>query len=595
MIKIEENLNTAFDFHDLEYRPGLPVQLCAFELIEKQSNDHKLVISNKLKNIASVNNSCVNSTMDNFKYHVKFDGIIVQARVAFDDDKYLAVASIDQLKSFLPQKVDLDVNKDLMGVAFDAFVVNRGNKNGHIIGTDVALAMVENFVNKPFNIEHNRKTVVGFCTGYGFSEFGSSKPLTLDDVKGMTEPFNVVLSGYVWKVVNPDFAEELVKSNDPSSTDYLSVSASWELGFNEFNIAKGSKNLNEATIVDDENEIKSLQDDLKVFGGTGYDNNSLPIFLNLQGNVLPLGIGFTNTPAAEVQGVKISTDSDSKILQKDMPSNADDMQEDSATNQEKQEKEDNKSVLSSIENVKNIMQINTVEDITDDSMKEIAASAVRDFIKNSIEEMSKEWSSKVEEKENALKNSQEELSTLKAEIENIKAESEKVKTEFSVLQEAIKAQEIEATFQRRMSLIDDEYNLTDADHEIIAEDLRSIDSDEAFEKWMKKFSVLADAKKKSNQKATTNLVQTEKPSEQGLTKDQKNIGKYNPKTDSSASINNITASEEVVEEQKSVEDVISQAPVEEPEIPNTAPAQELSLNEKISAAFNKNSVRINTR
>ncbi len=39
-------------------------------------------------------------------------------------------ANIDNLKSLIPSSVDLDKNIDLMGVAFNAAVVNEFNKNG---------------------------------------------------------------------------------------------------------------------------------------------------------------------------------------------------------------------------------------------------------------------------------------------------------------------------------------------------------------------------------------------------------------------------------------------------------------------------------
>ena len=236
IIITDDSENLPFDLNDLEYGAGRPIQICAFDFVK--NNDKKIIVSNKIKNIAPVEQNCVNLPMDKFKYQITFDDITVYAKVNTGNEEGIVTASIDKLKEYLPKNINLDVNKDLMGVAFDAFVVNRANKNGHIISTDVALAMVENFINKPFNIEHNRKTVVGFCTGYGFSSFEGSEPLSLQEVSAMDTPFNVVLSGYVWKVVNPEFAEELVKSADADSSDYLSVSASWELGFNEFNIAK---------------------------------------------------------------------------------------------------------------------------------------------------------------------------------------------------------------------------------------------------------------------------------------------------------------------------------------------------------------------
>jgi len=567
-VKNVESL-TGFDLSDLLFSFSRPISLCAMELDKFENN--KIVISNKLKNVALLAEQSVNlpmDTMKDFKYSIRFDGIIVQAMVSSDEDKYLAVASVDQLKEYLPKNVDLDVNRDLMGVAFDAFVVNRGNKNGHIISTDVALAMVENFINKPFNIEHNRKVVVGVCTGYGFSEFGSSKPLTLEEVKTRKDPFNVVLSGYVWKIVNPDFASELVESSDPSSNKYLSVSASWELGFNEFNVAKGNKNLADATIIEKEEDIVELKDRLKVFGGNGFTEDGEMVLLNLQGNVLPLGIGFTNTPAAEVSGVVISYD---KPEVEEAVKAEDDAKEEKIV-ESSEIKMNKKSVQEENNNVKNNMQLNNIDDITEDSIKEIAASQVREFISNRIADLAKEWQSKVEEKETALKAAEDQIAELKTSLESIKADSEKVKEEFTKIQEDLKAKEIEANFQRRMSLLDEEFDLTDEDRSIIAEDLNTIENDEQFEKWYKKFSTFAAAKKKSAKK----FVLFKKEGEEKDEKDAKEE----------------KASEVVASEEKTVEEVISSAEVTEEVLPNASSPQEVSLVEKISAAFNKNSVKI---
>jgi hypothetical protein len=604
---------TGFDLSDLLFSFSRPISLCAMELDKVENN--KIIVGSKLKNVALLEEQSVNLQMDkmkDFKYSIRFEGIIVQAMVSSDEDKYLAVASVDQLKEYLPKNVDLDVNRDLMGVAFDAFVVNRGNKNGHIISTDVALAMVENFINKPFNIEHNRKVVVGVCTGYGFSEFGSSKPLTLEEVKAMKDPFNVVLSGYVWKIVNPDFASELVESSDPSSNKYLSVSASWELGFNEFNVAKGNKNLADATIIEKEEEIIELKDRLKVFGGNGYTEDGDIVLLNLQGSVLPLGIGFTNTPAAEVSGVVISYDKpqvekESKASTYEVKEGVegcngfavledgelykcfeskkeaedyvkmeqeDDMEDDEEENEiESSEiKMNKKSVQEENNNVKNNMQLNNIDDITEDSIKEIAASQVREFISNRIADLAKEWQSKVEEKETALQAAEDQIAELKISLESIKADSEKVKEEFTKIQEDLKAKEIEANFQRRMSLLDEEFDLTDEDRSIIAEDLNAIENDEQFEKWYKKFSTFAAAKKKAAKVVKEEALKEGETTEKEM-KEEK-------------------ATEVVASEEKTVEEVISSAEVTEEVLPNASSPQEATLVDKISAAFNKNSVKI---
>jgi hypothetical protein len=616
----EEYKDTKFDIQGLDISISKPIHLCGLKL--SSIEDNKIVVSNHLESLANLDEESVNLFLENlnmllknkqtnsnaedaildYEHKVIFDNITVQAMAAFEEDKYLAVASIDALKKYLPESINLDVNKDLMGVAFDAFVVNRGNKNGHIIGTDVALSMVNNFVNKPFNIEHNRKIVVGVCTGYGFSEFGTSRPLTYEDIKNTSEPFNVVLSGYVWKIVNPDFAKELLESSDPSSEKYLSVSASWELGFNEFNIAKGNKNLAEAEIINDEAELDKLKNSLRVFGGSGVDENGNSLFLNLKGSVLPLGIGFTYTPAAEVKGVMVSNQnlvSETRASNYEIKENVEgcngfavmedgemdecfpsreeaekyiknekkeDMEDDEEeSNEMKMEssliKINKKSVHTENKNVKKIMKIEKLEDINDDSLKSIEASAVRDFIKDRLSELSKDWESKVSEKENEAIEASKKVSSLEEELASLKENSDKINAELESLKQKIQADEIEANFQNRMALIDEEFNLSDADREIIAEDLRSIASEEDFQKWYNKFSVLASGKKKTTEA---------------------------PKSD--AEVKPIVAS--VVEDTKTVEDIVSSAEAKEEVLPNATNSQEASLFEKINAAFNKNSIKI---
>jgi hypothetical protein len=55
----------------------------------------------------------------------------------------------------------------------------------------------------------------------------------------------------------------------------------------------------------------------------------------------------------------------------------------------------------------------------------------------------------------------------------------------------------------------------------------------------------------------------------------------------------VVETEESPSEEKSVEEIVSSVKEEKQIIPNTSSTQEISLVEKISAAFNKNSVKIN--
>ena len=88
--------------------------------------------------------------MKDFRYKTIFSSQI-RAAVSEERDKYLALASLINVGDFIPD-IDLENNVDLLPVAFNAFVANRVNKNGDVIETETAIAIYENFLNKPINI-----------------------------------------------------------------------------------------------------------------------------------------------------------------------------------------------------------------------------------------------------------------------------------------------------------------------------------------------------------------------------------------------------------------------------------------------------------
>lgn len=72
-------------------------------------------------------------------------------------------------------------------------------------------------------------------------------------------------------------------------------------------------------------------------------------------DVVPLGVGLTENPAADVIGVAVDQEKYFSSAQTDVTINN-----------------------------KTTMKINTLEDIKDEAMKEIAASEIRDFIQSEV-------------------------------------------------------------------------------------------------------------------------------------------------------------------------------------------------------------------
>jgi len=433
--------------------------------------------------------------------------------VSEDKDKYLSLASQLDIEKFIPG-IDTEKEIDLLPVAFNACVANRVNRNGDVIDTATALEIHKSFINKPINIEHNRQKVCGVILAAGFSEFGTDEVLAEERLGEGNHPFNITLGGIIWKVVNDQLANIIEESNDPTSEKYMSISASWELGFSEYNLVlteNGNKNIESSVVVSDENEIDSLKANLKAFGGTGETEDGRSIYRKVIGQVVPLGIGLTETPAADVKGVIVP----SKLPEAETSEAS--APEDKVLD-EKTEKTVNIISQSEEINVKNkkrvIMKIESLKDISDENLKELSASSISDFIEDELQKASEEYIAQKQEVENNLKAAQEEIESLKNNTEESKKTFEAVQAELEEIKKEVAAKEAEERFVTRMTTFDDTYVLTDEDREIIAHDIKDM-NDEDFETYSKKMSILLNAKdRESLEKAEAEAAQVAKASEE---------------------------------------------------------------------------------
>ena len=397
--------------------------------------------------------------------------------VSEEKDKYLALASAIEVAEFIPEVDEKQV--DLLPVAFNAFVANRVNKNGDVVDTDTALAFYKDFKNKPINIEHNRDRVIGTILTAGFSEFGTDKPMTEEEIKEVKGPFNVTLGGVIWKVVNQRIADAIEESGDPSSEDYMKISASWELGFKDYNLVllEGSdKNIENGLIVDNEDEVASMEKDLKAFGGEGRTKDGMSVYRKVVGEVVPLGIGLTETPAADVKGVSTKKTVEEPEEEKTFAG-----VENTSQNAEK-------TVIIQNEE-KTIMKIESIKDITNDSLKELSASAVSDFIESELKEASERFSAEKAQVESNLKEAQEKIEAVTADYDKIKAELDSVAEKLSTLETEKAEKEAEELFSQRMASLDEKYALEAEDREVLAGQIKDLD-EEGWDSFAKNIEVL---------------------------------------------------------------------------------------------------------
>lgn len=441
----------------------------------------------------------------NTKYTTIFSSEL-KCIVSEEKDLHLSLASLDSLRAFLPN-IDTDKNIDLLPISTNAFVAGRVNRNGDVVDNKTAVEIAKYFVNKPINLEHNRTQVVGCILTYGFNTFGSEEPMTEEEALNSKDPFNVALGGVMWKVVNKDLANLVEESNDPTSPNYMRVSASWELGFNEYQFVvldNDKKNIMEGRIIEDVDEMEKLKSKSRAFGGSGMLPNGQKIYRLVTGNIIPLGIGLTGTPAADVVGVATNEKKpDLAILSLKEDENEDkDKEEESEAKTSKEINISQNEDLTVNSNTKSnkIMKITKIEDITAESLKEIQASQVAEFIAEEIKKASETFDAERKEKEEAIKAATEKYEALTKDNASVKEELEKVKATLAALEEEKAAKIREEVFNTRMASFDEEYDLSDEDRQVLATDIKDL-NDETFAAYKNKMTVLMKEKSKAVKKA----------------------------------------------------------------------------------------------
>jgi hypothetical protein len=364
--------------------------------------------------------------------------------------------------------------------------------------------MYKSFINKPINIEHNRERVIGTILSAGFSEFGTDSPLTEEQVKDKTEPFNITLGGILWKVVNSPLANLVENSSDPSSESYMRISASWELGFSDYDIIitdEEEKNIENGEIVANEERILELKEYLKALGGDGRLEDGKNVYRRVINDVLPLGIGLTECPAADVKGVATNKTEEKPLTEESANSEEKTDSEAEATPEnvilEKNVSQAEKNNVMKERRSSLFMKITSIKDITDESLQTLSASAISDFIEEEIRRASEDYEAKKTEVENTLKESHDKHEALVSEHEGVKVELEKVKSSLETLEKEKVERESEEKFNQRMALMDEKYDLTDEDRSVVASDIKDFD-EEQFDSYTQKMEVLLKGKLKTN-------------------------------------------------------------------------------------------------
>lgn len=517
------------------------------------------------------------SDLKDYPHISRFEDIpISYASSLTEKNDLIAKASLDNLKNLLPDyRVNLDKNIDLLGIAFNAAVVNVANKNGDIMDTQTAIYMADTFGAKFLNKEHKRDKIIGHIVNAGFSSYGESNILYSMDIAETKDPFNIALGAVVYKIVDRDYAAQIEDSADSESPNFQKLSASWEVGMPNFRIAMGSPNLKDAEIIDNPKQIEELKKYLSVYGGSGKYGNS-PVYRLIGRECLALGCAITSRPAAAVEG----------FITRKKPEDNNQEATSRATffgglfnNSDKTKKTSVTQNIPNMEKLELILEEIKASMIANKVKEESIANVVKDFA-DKIKEANEGYLTQINESKAAREKAEKESAEIKASLDTQAKELAETKEKLVKLESDSQAKASAELFSARMAEFDAEFDLDEEDKKALAADIKALDnSDESFAAFKGKMNVFM---KDKNKKAKEEKAKEAKASIDKLVAEK--LAEV-AKASGGAKLSDKELAEKALEQAKaSAKGVIPNN--------NGSQGEQKSLREKYAAAFSKENVTI---
>jgi hypothetical protein len=429
--------------------------------------------------------------MNHKKYKASFGGTVTKLTGA-DVEKYISLAGLDNLKALMPSNIDLQKKPDVLAIALNAAVGNLCNKNGDAITNETAAAIADDFVYKYVNIGHDRSKCVGVICNFGFSDFVTNKLVTAEETKISSEPVNISLACLLWKGTLSEKALDLIEASaDPLSDKYGAVSASWELYFDDYDIAVGkSKNIAECTVYTGAEKEKFEQYLLTANGPGEVDGNIVFRVLNRDG-VIGAGIGLVGNPAADVEGLTVIAAED--VPNKKSEDDTEDMEEEDDDEEDMEDTEENateeKTKPKENLSVTNqyTMKYKFLDKIAEAGLQTSLAGEIDSYVKSALETAAQEYQAKLDsagkneaEMKQKLEASDKTVADLQVKVKELQDSFAKTQQESADLKAKLEATAKQDAFNSRMAKFDEAYELSAEHRKILASRLNKIQSDDEF-------------------------------------------------------------------------------------------------------------------
>tara|TARA_Y100000356_G_scaffold82047_1_gene68210 strand:- start:19096 stop:20607 length:1512 start_codon:yes stop_codon:yes gene_type:complete len=385
-------------------------------------------------------------------------------------------------ESLLPDDFNPDQNIDVLPVVFNLAKVNEFNKNGDGIDAKTAVAAVKRFINKPINIEHKKDKIVGHMINASFSdrEF-DFKNNDIESYANKTEPFYMNAAGLIYKQVYPELAEAIVESSDKEEESYQSISTSWELAFKDFEVAVGSKLLQDSTIAEGA-EKEDLKQYVKGLGGKGEDPDGKPVNRLIVGQTYPLGAALTRNPAAAVKGIYTSeNEPEDKNIEKISLNTNINVKRNKLKNIFNMDKEQFDQLITQLS-----------KSVASAVKEGSEAKTVSETIRDTLVEHNESWTAKMDVEREAKAQAE-------AELEEMKSSFKQTKEELDALKSEVEAKAAVDLFNDRMNFIDNDYDLNEKEMALVTAEVKELgSSEEDFNSYKEKLSVIFAHKLKKN-------------------------------------------------------------------------------------------------
>lgn len=415
--------------------------------------------------------------------------------VGADIDPYLkSHASLEHLIPLVPKDFDVEKNSDSVVALGNSCIINKVNKNGHVVDSKGALLIAKSAKYKLVNIEHQKSKVVGVVAAADFYDF-QGNIMTEEEVLKTDTPFYLSLCTIIAKDTMPTLAARLQESSDLATDDIISFS--WELKFKEYYLISGSKMISEAEVIDEEEEVLKLKGRLSIFKGNNtMPDNKTPLYLVASGDDLIFsGVALTLAPACENTNVAIVDIEDLTEETNESEASLNPVLEIAAANENILNINENNTSQNKNTNVIETMEkktkIEKIEEIIDADLINIEASAITSFITQKLTEADDKYKEIVSSKEKETELAAAKTKELEASVNETKEALAKVTKELEGIKEISAAKEKEDLFNARMGDLDSKYELDTEKRSIVAKQIKELDRDQ-YEAWAGDFSKLND-------------------------------------------------------------------------------------------------------